>query len=262
MTYRKLHLSRALLDSLRKAQEIVVVTGSGLGVASGLPASRDGINGLWSRHDPAALATAAGFRLNPAAAWNWHASRRVSATKAMPNAAHHAISALAVLRPLTTVITQNGDALHERAQTPRLLHLHGTLDEAHCSACGVPHTLPAPDDKRTPSSRGPAYPPPPTCRLCAGVVRPSRLWHGERPHAQLWRTAHIAATSANLVLAVGTSCQSPTASDLCYAALGSGAALVQINPNATAMDRLATHTLRGKAEDILPLLLAYAWPNA
>lgn len=139
MKHRKLHLSCELLNMLRAPREVVVITGSGLGVASGLPASRDGLDGLWSRHDPQDLATAEGFRRDPASVWAWNSDRRVRASRAMPNAAHRAIAELAKVVPLMTVITQNGDNLHERAGTRRTIYLHGRLDEAWCPACGVPH---------------------------------------------------------------------------------------------------------------------------
>lgn len=257
MKYRKVHLSCELLNTLREAREVVVITGSGLGVASGLPASRDGIDGFWSQHDPECLATAEGFRRDPTSVWAWNSVRRVHASRAMPNAAHQAIAALAKVIPLMTVITQNGDNLHESAGTPRAIYLHGRLDDAWCPACGVPHVF------QSYGSRPLEYvhSAPPACRLCGAFVRPGRLWHGERPQAALWRTCHILATSANLVLTVGTSCQSPAVAELCYAALAAGAKLVQINPNPTPMDRLASHNLRGKAEIVLPLLLAYAWPG-
>ncbi|CAB3684291.1 MULTISPECIES: Sir2 family NAD-dependent protein deacetylase [Achromobacter] len=261
MKYRKFHLSFGLLNTLREAREVVVITGSGLGVASGLPASRDGIDGLWSQHDPGDLATAEGFRRDPASVWAWNSVRRVRASRAMPNAAHWAIGELAKVIPLMTVITQNGDNLHERAGTPRAIYLHGRLDDAWCPACGVPHVSQPYGGNFATRPLEHTHSAPPACRLCGAFVRPGRLWHGERPQAALWRTCHILATSANLVLTVGTSCQSPAAAELCYAALAAGAKLVQINPNSTSMDRLASHNLRGKAEILLPLLLAYAWPR-
>ncbi|CUI67602.1 NAD-dependent deacetylase [Achromobacter xylosoxidans] len=261
MKHRKLRLSCELLNMLRAPREVVVITGSGLGVASGLPASRDGLDGLWSRHDPQDLATAEGFRRDPASVWAWNSDRRVRASRAMPNAAHRAIAELAKVVPLMTVITQNGDNLHERAGTRRTIYLHGRLDDAWCPACGVPHVSQPYGNNSANRSPRHAHSAPPACRLCGAFVRPGRLWHGERPQAALWRTCYIVATSAHLVLTVGTSCQSPAAAELCYAALAAGAKLVQINPNPTPMDRLASHNLRGKAEILLPLLLTYGWPG-
>ncbi|WZB76488.1 Sir2 family NAD-dependent protein deacetylase [Achromobacter insuavis] len=190
MKYRKLHLSFGLLNTLREAREVVVITGSGLGVASGLPASRDGIDGLWSQHDPRDLATAEGFRRDPSSVWAWNSVRRVCARRAMPNAAHWAIGDLAKVIPLMTVITQNGDNLHERAGTPRAIYLHGRLDDAWCPACGVPHVSQPYGGNFATRPLEHTHSAPPACRLCGAFVRPGRLWHGERPQAAVEDLPH------------------------------------------------------------------------
>lgn len=258
MKPRKLDLPDSLLASLRTARNIVVFTGSGLNPASRLPQSRDGMRGLWARYDAAALATEEGFRRDPALVWAWHEERRRRMLLAAPNAAHRAIAALANRVPATFVVTQNGDALHERAGSPRILHLLGRIDQPRCSACGMPHTLGAPPAR--PPRHGP-YPEPPACRICGGVVRPGRLRHDEPPEPEVWRIAKGLAACADLLLVVGTSCLTPAAADLCYEAMANGAQLVQINPNPTLLDRVATHNIRGPAEKVLPLLLARAWPE-
>lgn len=258
MKLRKLDLPDALLQSVRAARNIVVLTGSGLNPASRLPVSRDGLRGLWARYDAEALATEDGFRRDPALVWAWHEERRRRMQSAVPNPAHRAIAALAARAPDTFVVTQNADTLHELAGSPRILHLQGRIDQPWCSACGVPHTLAAPASKPPKQARRPA---PPSCRLCGGLVRPGRLWHGEPPHPDVWRIAKGLAASADLLIAVGTSCQTPAAADLCYEAMANGAELVQINPNPTLLDRVATHNIKGTAEKILPLLLARAWPG-
>lgn len=258
MKLRKLHLPDALLQSVRAARNIVVLTGSGLGPASRLPVSRDGMRGLWGRYDAEALATEAGFQRDPGLAWAWHEERRRRMGSALPSAAHRAIAALAALAPATFVVTQNGDALHELAGSPHILHLQGRIDQAWCSACGVPHALGASPGRPPRTGKRPA---PPSCRICAGPVRPGRLWHGEPPHPDVWRVASGLAASADMLLAVGTSCLTPAAADLCYQAIAGGAEFVQINPNPTALDRMASHNVRGAAEKALPMLLARAWPG-
>ncbi len=258
MKLRTLDLPDSLLLLLRSARLVVVLTGSGLNPASRLPQSRDGMRGLWARYDAAALATQEGYRNNPSLVWAWHEERRRRALLATPNAAHRAIATLAGRVPGTFVVTQNGDTLHERAGSPRILHLQGQFDQPRCSACAMPHTLADPPDK--PARHGP-YPAPPACRICGGLVRPGRLWHGEAPGPAVWRVAKGLAANADLVMTAGTSCQTPAAAELCYEAMACGAQLVQINPNPTSLDRLAAHSIKGAAEKVLPLLLARAWPD-
>lgn len=253
-----LDISDSLVQTLRAARLIVVLTGSGLNPASRLPQSRDGMRGLWARYDAAALASAAGFQNDPSLVWAWHEERRRRALLATPNAAHRAIATLAEHVPGTFVVTQNGDTLHEQAGSPRILHLHGRFDQPRCSSCGMSHTLSAPPEK--PARHGP-YPAPPACRICGNLVRPGRLWHGEAPAPPVWRVAKGLAANADLVLTAGTSCQTSAVAELCYEAVGRGAQLVQINPNPTTLDRVASHCIRGTAEKVLPLLLARAWPG-
>ncbi|MCG7327676.1 Sir2 family NAD-dependent protein deacetylase [Achromobacter sp. ACRQX] len=257
MKLRSLDIPDPLVEALRAARLIVVVTGSGLNPASRLPQTRDGMRGLWARYDAAALATDAGYRNDPSLVWAWHEERRRRALLATPNAAHRAIAALAGRVPGTFVVTQNGDTLHEQAGSPRILHLQGRFDQPRCSGCGMPHTLTAPPDK---SARHGPYPAPPACRICGELVRPGRLWHGEAPAPAVWRVAKGLVANADLILTAGTSCQTSAAAELCYEAVGCGAQLVQINPNPTTLDRVATHSIRGAAEKVLPLLLARAWP--
>lgn len=258
MKPRKLHLPDSLLQSVRAARNIVVLTGSGLNPGSRLPVSRDGLRGLWAHYDAEALASEDGFLRDPALVWAWHEERRRRMLLAAPNAAHRAIATLAARVPDTFVVTQNGDTLHERAGSSRILHMQGRLDQPWCSACGVPHTLATAPVK--PSKRDP-LPPPPSCRICGGLVRPGRLWHGEPPAPDVWRIAKGLAANADLLMAVGTSCLTLAAADLCYEAMANGAELVQINPNPTALDRVASHSVKGAAAKVLPMLLTRAWPG-
>lgn len=259
MKARKFDLPDALPLALRAARNIVVLTGSGLNPASRLPLCRDGMRGLWARYDADALATEEGFRRDPALVWAWNEERRRQTLRAAPNAAHRAIAALADRVPGTFVVTQNGDTLHEQAGSPRILHLLGRFDQPRCAACGMPHTLAEPPAR--PSRQGP-HPEPPACRICGGLVRPGRAWHGEAPQPEVWRIAKGLAACADVLLAVGTSCLTPAAAELCYEAMSSGARLVQVNPNPTLLDRVATLNIRGAAEKVLPLMLAGAWPDS
>lgn len=44
---------------------LAVLTGAGMSAESGIPTFRDAMSGLWSRFDPAQLASEEGFRANP-----------------------------------------------------------------------------------------------------------------------------------------------------------------------------------------------------
>ncbi|HEW98386.1 MAG: hypothetical protein DRR16_04800 [Candidatus Parabeggiatoa sp. nov. 3] len=45
-------IPKALIDLLRTAQRVVVLTGAGTWAESGVPTFRDAQTGLWARYDP------------------------------------------------------------------------------------------------------------------------------------------------------------------------------------------------------------------
>ncbi len=72
------------------------------------------------------VASADGFRRDPALVHEFYNQRRRDLLKAMPNAAHKALVELEKDYDVY-VITQNVDDLHERAGSKNVLHLHGEL---------------------------------------------------------------------------------------------------------------------------------------
>lgn len=83
--------------------------------------------GLWENFDASKLATAEAFRADAGLCWGWYEWRRRKVIQAQPIGAHYAIAQLASHVPKLTVITQNVDDLHERAGSPAVAHLHGSL---------------------------------------------------------------------------------------------------------------------------------------
>src|SRR6267154_1450175 len=158
----------------------MVFTGAGVSAESGVPTFRDRQTGLWQQFDAEQLATARAFEQDPALVWGWYEWRRTLVQRAEPNPAHRAIAAMAVRVARLTVVTQNVDDLHERAGSPRVLHLHGCIGRPYCAACGrehvlsqaTPHALPhAPKDGERLE--------PPRCLQCGGRIRPGVVWFGE-----------------------------------------------------------------------------------
>lgn len=104
---------------------MVVSTGAGISAESGLSTFRDA-NGLWERYPVMDVASADGFRRNPALIHRFYNERRKQLADVSPNAAHLALVALEEYFDVR-VITQNVDDLHERAGSADVLHLHGEL---------------------------------------------------------------------------------------------------------------------------------------
>ena len=62
-----------------------MLTGAGMSAESGIATFRDAMTGLWSRFDPAQLASEEGFRADPARVWDWYAESRDGVRAALPN---------------------------------------------------------------------------------------------------------------------------------------------------------------------------------
>ncbi len=248
-----------LLARLRTCRHLLVLTGAGVSQESGIPTFRDALNGLWGRFDPAQLATQEAFDADPALVWGWYEWRRSQVLLCEPNPAHWAIAALADRVPRLTLVTQNVDGLHQRAGSPSVLELHGSLHRPYCRDCGHPHV---PADRPCDVALEGASLPPPRCERCRGPIRPGVVWFGEALPRDVWDAAETAARDCDLVLVVGTSALVYPAAELPLTALARGAVVVQINPDRTDLDDLATFRLRGTAAQVLPELVRQAWPEA
>lgn len=106
-------------------KKLVISTGAGMSAESGISTFRDA-GGLWENYNVMDVASADGFRRNPALIHQFYNARRHDLVKAEPNAGHRALVALEDWFD-TWVITQNVDDLHERAGQKHVLHLHGEL---------------------------------------------------------------------------------------------------------------------------------------
>lgn len=241
---------------LAQARHVLVFTGAGVSAESGIATFRDKLSGLWERFDPAQLASADGFRADPALVWGWYEMRRAGIAEARPNAAHLAIAELATRVPRLTLVTQNVDDLHERAGSRDVLHLHGRLDAFRCFDCAKPvRDMPA-LARHAGEGRRIA---PPRCAYCAGPLRPGVVWFGESLPAHTLERAFAAAERCDLVLSVGTSGLVQPAASIPRLALAAGATVVHVNPQPMLAGHPREFALAGNAGEVLPALLQAAW---
>ncbi len=177
----------------RLIRNIVILTGAGISAESGVPTFR-AADGLWEGHRVEDVATPEAFARNPALVQAFYDARRAALETVVPNPAHIALAQLdQAWRGNLLLVTQNVDDLHERAGSVRLVHMHGELKSAWCTACGACHRWEKPlaDD--------------PPCPCCgrAGNLRPDIVWFGETPYEMGRIEAALA--EADLFIAIGTS---------------------------------------------------------
>lgn len=108
-------------------KKIVVLTGAGISAESGLKTFRDS-GGLWEGYDVTKVATPEAWSRDRALVLEFYNQRRKQALKAKPNPGHIALVELEEFFEVV-IITQNIDALHERAGNSNVLHLHGEISK-------------------------------------------------------------------------------------------------------------------------------------
>jgi NAD-dependent deacetylase len=226
------------------AEKIVVLSGSGLSAESGLPTFRNAA-GLWKEHSWVELASPEGWNRHPGLVLAFYNERRAKAWAAEPNAAHRAIAQLEEKFDVT-VVTQNVDALHERAGSTRVLHVHGEL----CFARGTGRSRRRYRIDGAPIELGQ------TCEE-GTQLRPDIVWFGEETRHMREATEHVAA--ADKVLVVGTSLSVYPAAGLVDLARPDAERVL----NSLDMDELpgGFRFERGKAGEVIPRIVA-AWLRA
>ena len=230
---------------------LAVLTGAGMSAESGIATFRDAQTGLWSRFDPAELASVEGFLAQPQTVWRWYAERRDKVRLAQPNTGHFALAGFAQRHPGAMVlITQNVDDLHQRAGNTDALRLHGDiLADVWLDACAQPREgRPCAVEEAVPGE-------PPSCARCGNRVRPGVVWFGERLPPAVLQAAEAAAERCAVMLVVGTSGAVWPAAGLAALARQAGALVLIVNPDASEIDDQAHHLLRGTAARVLPPLL-------
>lgn len=220
------------------------MTGAGVSAASGIPTFR-GSGGLYNGVSVEDLATPQGFRRNPQLVWEWYAYRIGLVRAASPNPAHEALAQWASLAKSFVLVTTNVDDLHERAGSPQVGHLHGTILHGRCIETGVIEDLPDPlsvSEGLPLSSSG-------------RPLRPNVVWFGERPIASAYMTLRDSIPEADLFVEVGHSGVVHYGfSDM---AVRAGCLMLRINPDSGHLDRFpnVVHWKEG-AEACLPALAA------
>lgn len=232
-----------LLDALRAAQHVCVLTGSGISAESGVPTFREAQTGLWEQYDPHELATPEAFQRDPALIWRWYRWRRELVAGVEPNAGHHALVTLAGLVPQMTLITQNVDGLHQRAGSDGVIEFHGNLFDDRCFAegCIVDDTDMSVDV--------------PVCPECGGMLRPGVVWFGEAIPEAAMHAAATAVSGCDLFFSIGTSALVWPAAGLAEAARQQGARVVEINLDATPLSSHTDFCLQGKSGSLLSELV-------
>lgn len=110
---------------MKQIKKIVVLTGAGMSVESGLTTFRDA-GGLWDNYPVERVATHEGWEADPCYVNDFYNMLRTKYKDVRPCEGHKLVASLEDDYEVT-VVTQNVDALHEAAGSTNIIHLHGEL---------------------------------------------------------------------------------------------------------------------------------------
>ena len=227
-------------------RKIVILTGAGVSVASGLGTYR-GATAIELKKGPPTVGM---LRRDPGEIWNIFSSRRDLILQAGPNPAHLCLARLEERlagQSKFTLITQNVDGFHGNAGSKNLVELHGNLLRTRCSN---------PDCDLEPYDDTRSYSKPPPCPNCGAFLRPDVVLFGEKINMQPEEIEQTFA-GCELFISAGTSGSVQPAAGFVKRAKFAGARTLFVNlesPESYLED--FDQTYPGKAEELLPALLA------
>lgn len=218
-----------LQEIIDKSQSIVVFTGAGISVPSGIPdfRSADGIyNQKTKLHArPEEIISHSFFKRHPEEFYEFYKEKMVY-PKATFNAAHKYFANLEHKGKRVIVVTQNIDGLHQKAGSTTVYELHGNVHRNYCEQCGRFFGL-----EYVMNHEGV-----PHCDKCGNIVKPDVVLYEEPLDQDIISRAISAIMTCDTLIVVGTSLTVyPAAGFIRYFR---GSKLVVINKDETAYDNM------------------------
>jgi NAD-dependent deacetylase len=238
------------VEIIRTSKRIVVFTGAGSSTESGISDFRSE-GGLWTRYDPNIYANYHYFLQDPSKFWKMHNELVGILVNAKPNLIHIVVAELEKRGKVNAIITQNIDALHQKAGSGTyknipIYELHGSYMKLECVRCKKEYNFLEVDTKNV------QYP---VCK-CNGYIKPKVVLFGESLSSRVLDGAIGASTNCDCFLMIGSSLLVYPANILPSLAKQSGAKVIFINRENTIMDELADVFLKGNGGEILSEILS------
>lgn len=225
-------------------KKLVVLTGAGMSVESGLSTFRDA-DGLWENYPVARVATHEAWERDPVYVNNFYNMLRKKLLDAKPNEGHRLVAALERKYDVT-VVTQNVDNLHEEAGSSHVIHLHGELMKT-CSSRDVDNprywrTMKAGDTDVAPGEKAGD----------GSLLRPYIVFFGEAVPNISAAADH--ASQADVFVIIGTSLNVyPAAGLVQYVRPGTPVYLIDPKPVMAAGSHDVRHIMKGASEGMKEL---------
>ena len=222
-------------------KKIVVLTGAGMSVESGLSTFRDA-GGLWDKYPVEDVATPEGYARNPLLVTKFYNERRKQLADVKPCKGHQLLAEMEKEYDVT-IITQNVDNLHERAGSSRVIHLHGELTKVTSSRePNNPNYIQELAPEQWEVKLG-------DTATDGTQLRPFIVWFGEA--VPMIEPAIDEVTQADVFIVIGTSLNVyPAAGLLNYVRRDVPIYLIDPKPVTTAMGNRIKHLIKGASEGV------------
>lgn len=158
---------------IEQSRSTVVLSGAGVSTASGIPDFR-GPKGVYSGKDGLNMEKIfdiISFLNSPETFYKFHRDFIAIVDKAQPTYTHKFLAALESESSLKGIITQNIDALHQKAGSKSVYEIHGSVWTSHCLRCGKEYDY---DDAKERMFSHKI----PLCD-CGGTIKPDIVFFGE-----------------------------------------------------------------------------------
>ncbi len=246
-----------VFDFIQSQSNVLVLTGAGLSTQSGIPAYRNK-DGLWLRRTPIFYqdfirCPVARRRYWARSFFGWH---HIAESK--PNAGHMGLAQMEKDGLIKHLITQNVDALHERAGSQLVIEIHGQLGRVKCLDCHAQFDRHEIQDRLQELNKHwsaeilgynpdgdvdldeAAYPDfhVADCAQCRGPLKPDVVFFGESVPPEISSSVHRAIDQCGAVLIIGSSLVVMSGYRIAKQAHAMGKPVAAINQGRTRADDL------------------------
>ena len=231
-----------LKQMINESSSIVVFTGAGISVPSGIPDFRSA-DGIYNQktsinYRPEEIISHSFYLEHPDLFYEFY-KEKMCYPNAKPNIAHKFFADLEKKGKNVTVVTQNIDGLHQEAGSKRVYELHGSIHRNYCERCGrlfgLQYVLNSKDV--------------PVCDKCGGTIKPDVVLYEEQLDENTINLAISAIMTCDTLIIVGTSLTVyPAAGFVRYFR---GRNLIVINKEQTNVDNMCDLVFNENVADVI-----------
>jgi NAD-dependent deacetylase len=190
--------ARRCADMIDRSEKCVLLSGAGMSTNAGIPDFR-GPNGIYRREmqtNPELIFDIDHFIEQPEFFYSFHRNFLQELGKVDPTFAHYFFADLEKKGKMLGIVTQNIDALHQKAGSEKVYEIHGSTWKSHCISCHREYDYYSSFEKTMREDV-------PKCEECGGVIKPDIVFFGENVK-YLYECRNIV-SNADLLIIAGSS---------------------------------------------------------